>query len=295
MSKLSVIVPVYNTHKYLAKCLDSLINQTLKEIEIICVDDGSTDSSLNILKEYSNKDGRIKVIEQTHQKQGAARNNGIRHAEGEYIGFVDSDDWVDLGFFEKLYETAKKYNSDIAIAANVRIGNGITKKRLNFNEEKLVSDIQERFDICSLAKNPCPTNKIYKAELLKNHNIAWPEDCYCEDRLFVTKAVYYAQSVVCVPDVYYYYFRNPDSTVNSSERKHLKELITDKNNARKSVINFLREQNAPVADKGFHAIKSEYKMFGINFLSVKITLRSKKYYLFGILPIFSLQDKGGAK
>ena len=134
MIKISIIIPVYNTEKYLKKCLDSIINQTLKSLEIICIDDCSTDNSLNILKEYQLKDKRIKIIEQKENKgQGVARNLGLNIAEGEYIGFIDSDDWVDLNFFEKLYFAAKKYNSDVALAANVRIGNGRTKKRLDFS------------------------------------------------------------------------------------------------------------------------------------------------------------------
>lgn len=147
MPKVSVVVPFYNTEKYLEKCLDSLVNQTLKELEIILVNDGSTDSSLEIAKNYQQKDSRIKIVEQEHLKQGAARNSGMKVAAGEYIGFVDSDDWVDLDYFEKLYNTAKQYNADIALATNVRIGNGKTKYRLKLTEEKLYTTLQEKCDI----------------------------------------------------------------------------------------------------------------------------------------------------
>ena len=101
--KISIIVPVFNVEKYLSECLNSLINQTLKDIEIICVDDGSTDSSPSILEEFRNKDERIKVIRQENSGVSVARNNGLAIAQGEYVGFVDSDDWVDADFFEKLY------------------------------------------------------------------------------------------------------------------------------------------------------------------------------------------------
>ena len=103
--KVSVIVPVYNCEKYLKKCLDSLVNQTLKDIEIICVNDGSTDNSGRILEEYT--DSRIKIITKENGGLSSARNAGIAVAKGEYLGFVDSDDWVDLDFYEKLYNTAK--------------------------------------------------------------------------------------------------------------------------------------------------------------------------------------------
>ena len=104
--KVSVIVPTYNNEKYLVRCLISLIKQTLKEIEIIVINDGSTDRTKELLNEFSKTDCRIKVIHQENKKQGAARNEGLKIAEGEYIGYVDSDDWVDLDYFEKLYNNS---------------------------------------------------------------------------------------------------------------------------------------------------------------------------------------------
>ena len=104
MTKVSIIVPVYNVEKYLERCLDSLINQTLTNIEIVCINDGSTDNSGKILDDYAAKDNRIKVIHQNNAGQAVARNNGLKIANGNYINFVDSDDWVDLDFIEKLYK-----------------------------------------------------------------------------------------------------------------------------------------------------------------------------------------------
>ena len=105
MIKISIIIPVYNTEKYLKKCLDSIINQTLKSLEIICIDDCSTDNCLHILKEYQLKDNRIKIIEQKENKgQGVARNLGLNIAEGEYIMFLDPDDWLELNALEILYK-----------------------------------------------------------------------------------------------------------------------------------------------------------------------------------------------
>lgn len=135
--KVSIIVPTYNNEIYLAKCLFSLAEQTLKDIEVIVVNDGSTDNTSSILKTFADYDTRFKIINQNHLKQGAARNNGTSIATGEYVGFVDSDDWVDLDYYEKLYNSAKKYDSDIALATNVRIGNGKTKKRLNITEKDI--------------------------------------------------------------------------------------------------------------------------------------------------------------
>lgn len=114
MVKVSVIIPVYNVEAYLRQCLDSVVNQTLRDIEIICVDDGSTDGSAAILAEYAAKDARVKVISRVRSNAGAARNAGMAVATGEYLGFVDSDDWCELTLFEKAYAKAKADNADVA-------------------------------------------------------------------------------------------------------------------------------------------------------------------------------------
>lgn len=111
MPKVSVIIPVYNVEKYLRECLDSVINQTLSDIEIICINDGSTDNSLGILKEYAEKDSRIKIITQENQGQGVARNNAIEAAQGEYLVFVDPDDFLD----SEALEVINKSFSDSAV------------------------------------------------------------------------------------------------------------------------------------------------------------------------------------
>lgn len=284
--KVSIIVPVYNTEKYLFKCLMSLIQQTLKEIEIIIINDGSTDNSASIISRFEGEDSRIKVITQENKLQGAARNNGTVLANGEYIGFVDSDDWIDLDYFEKLYIAAKKYDSDIALATNIRVGNGKTKKRLNIEQEEFVLNMQGKFDICHLANNPCPTNKIYKRELLIKNDIKWPEGCYCEDKLFVTQAVYYANGVVTVPGINYYYFRNPNSTVNSKVKKHFNKLTDDKNNAKLAVLNFLKEKNPNIRDRDFWAVKTELRVFGISICKIEESLNTVRAKLLGI-TVFS--------
>lgn len=287
--KVSIIVPAYNTEKYISKCLLSLISQTLKEIEIIVVNDGSTDSTPFIIKKFSDADGRIKVITQTNQKQGAARNRGTEIATAEYIGFVDSDDWVDLDYFEKLYNTAKKYDSDIALATNVRIGNGKTKKRLNITNEEFVQSLQKKIDISNQVKNPCPTNKIYRRSMLLDNNIIWPEGVYCEDKLFTIQAIYYANGLVTVPNVYYYYYRNPNSTVNSRAKK----LTKDKNNAKLSVLNFLKDKNAQIRDCDFWAIKKEFRLFGIAIFRLEESLQIARISILGIkLFKFNLKEEG---
>lgn len=286
--KVSIIVPVFNTEKYIEKCLNSLVNQTLKEIEIIIVDDGSTDASIKIVEGYAKIDNRIRIFKQENKRQGAARNVGISHAAGEYVGFIDSDDWVDLNYFEKLYNSAKKHNSDLALATNVRIGNGKTKKRLHIKDEILVENLQEKIDLCNLYKDACPTNKIYRLNFIKEKNILFPEGVYCEDKIFTTKAVFYANGIATAPNVYYYYYRNPDSTVNSNKNKKINDIY--KNQARKEVLYFLKSQNCNLRDKDFWAIKKEYKIFNFTIWQIKESFRSEKHLLFGLIPIFEKSE-----
>ena len=113
MAKVSVIVPIYNSEKYLEQCLSSIIGQTLKDIEIICVNDGSRDSSGEILERYSKRDSRIKVITRENSGYGKSMNVGIENAEGEYIGIVESDDYIERGMFKALYRVAKRRKADI--------------------------------------------------------------------------------------------------------------------------------------------------------------------------------------
>lgn len=283
--KVSVIVPAYNSEKFLEKCIISLIKQTLKDIEIIIVDDGSTDNTVNLAKKYASIDCRVKLIEQQHKKQGAARNNGTKNALGEYIGFVDSDDWVDEEYYEKLYNAAKKYNSDIALATNIRIGNGKTKKRLNILKEEYVTDFQKKLDIGKQPTNPCPTNKIYRTSMLKDNNINWQEDVFCEDKLFTIQAVYYANGIVSVPNVNYYYYRNLSSTVNTKSKEHIEKLARDKNNARRAVIEFLRNKKEKIRDREFWAIKKDFRIRNFCLYQIKESINVERVYLFGYIPI----------
>lgn len=279
--KVSIIIPVYNTEKYLKKCLLSIVQQTLKEIEIILVNDGSTDDSAKILSCFAKFDNRIKIINQENKKQGAARNNGVSNANGEYIGYVDSDDWVDLDYYEKLYNTAKKYDSDIALATNIRIGNGKTKKRLNLKDEKEYISLNDKIKVSNQFKNECPTNKIYKKDLLTKYNIIWPEGIYCEDKLYTIKALFYSNKLATTPNTYYYYYRRKNSTVNNK----CSVTVSDKELAKKQVIDFLRNNNANIKDKTIWATVSKTKIANFTIYSNKESLKTKALFLFGLIPV----------
>ena len=121
MVAISIVIPVYNVEKYLRECLDSLINQTFNDFEVICVNDGSKDSSLEILNEYAQKDIRFKVISQENGGSGSARNNGLSRAQGKYVQFLDGDDYFEPEMLEKLYNLAEKHQADITVCSSRKV------------------------------------------------------------------------------------------------------------------------------------------------------------------------------
>lgn len=197
---ISVIIPVYNVKKYLRRCLDSLVNQTISDIEIICINDGSTDSSLEILKEYAKKDERIKIINQENQKQGAARNRGLEVAQGEFITFVDSDDWVDADYLEELYNAIINSNVNIAVASMIRNKGNRSKNHLRLNTEKTyygASNIVKAID------NHLETaGKLYRFDCISD--LRFEEETLYEDGGYTIRALNKCNSIVTVPDAVYH-------------------------------------------------------------------------------------------
>ena len=192
MNKISVIIPVYNVEDYLNKCLDSVCNQTLTDIEIICINDGSTDNSLNILKEYSKKDSRIKVITKENGGQATARNLGIIESQGECISFIDSDDFIEPDMLEKLYSKVKENNLDIAMCKIATYDNQTAEIKDNVwyymlgvfrdFEKDIFNHKDTKEFTCNIAVTPY--NKIYKTSLIKDNDILFPEGLIFEDEKF---------------------------------------------------------------------------------------------------------------
>lgn len=191
MPKVSVIIPIFNTEKYLRKCLDSVCNQTLSDIEIICIDDCSTDNSLNILKEYASKDNRIKLIEFKENKGAAvARNLGITEASGEYIAFLDSDDYPEKSnFYERLYNSAIENDADITKGAYKNSDDGYVDETIN---KKI---LQDKNNFCSTY-----CSAIFRNDFIKDNNIKFPELRDMEDPVFAFKCALKANKVEIVPE-----------------------------------------------------------------------------------------------
>lgn len=220
---ITVIVPVYNVEKYLNRCVDSILNQTLTNLEIILVNDGSTDNSPNICNKYRNQDSRIKVIHKENARVAAARNDGIKIAQGKYISFIDSDDWIECNMLEKMYECAEKVRADFVMCDYAK--KGITssysvtqpidggfydRSRI---ETKLFSSLI-MFDNIEFPPTISNWTCLFNRDFLIENNLYYDEDIhYCEDSIFGSKAMYKANRFYYMKNQYFYnYFYNPSST-----------------------------------------------------------------------------------
>lgn len=201
---VSIIIPVYNASPWLHRCLDSIVNQSLKNIEIICVNDASTDSSIDILREYQKKDSRVKVLNlECNRGEAGARNFALPLAQGRYIGFVDSDDYVEATFYETLYRNAVEQFADISKGGVQRFYNGVLDRPSNVSP----SILNNKYHFSSAF-----WTAIYRADLLKMHNITFMNGLICgTDLVFLIQAVANANFVYAVDSPSYIYCKRDDS------------------------------------------------------------------------------------
>ena len=239
MIKVSVIVPVYNTEKYLKRCLDSLVNQTLKDIEIIIINDKSPDNSKKIIKNYETKYDNIKVINnKTNKGIGYNRNLGVKEAKGKYISFIDSDDYIDVNMYEIMYNKAVKDKNDLVICNYHKM-----LEKDNGNIIEIESDYEfEKIDDTTLKDNPnliwdinmAPWNKLYSKDLIKG--VSFPEDLKYEDAIVTIKCLSKAKNIgFCTEKLNYYLVRNISETGNMDKRVYDILTITD------MILNNLKE------------------------------------------------------
>ena len=222
--KISIIIPVYNSRKYLRKCLDSIIKQTLKEIEIICINDASKDSSKKILEEYSLKDKRIKIINNDRNLgPSLTRNKGLDIAKGEYIGFVDSDDYIEPQTYEISYINAKNDNVDILKFNEVIFYHYKDKgylKENNLNITEKICNIKE----CWRLFSGMVWNKIIKNSIIKKHNLRFIEGLYGEDFCFLRMLYPFVDKVKIISPKFYHYRRRRKQLSSISMEKKWEKI-----------------------------------------------------------------------
>ena len=233
MNKLSIIIPVYNVEKYLVRCLDSVINQTYKNLEIIIINDASQDSSQQIIDTYKNKDERIiSIVNEENIYQGESRNKGLRIASGEYITFVDSDDWIEKEMYEEMMGLILKIQADI-VECNFKATNSINGsmyiKSLIPLFKKNTCSIDKY--IIHLSKNELGVvvwNKIYRTEILKVNKVKFEDnkEIFGEDLLFNLAIMHYANSIITINKPLYNYYIRDESVSHRNDFISLNKIIS---------------------------------------------------------------------
>lgn len=244
MPKLSIIIPIFNTSILLRRCLDCICNQTLRDIEIICIDDGSTDSSPHILTEYAIDDPRIFVISLTQNKGAAiARNIGISSASGDFIGFIDSDDTVDYDFFEKLYNKSQ-ITQNLIVKGNLKI-HSLTNEWIDPQINKKIH-INKGYFLSNFG------TAIYNRNYILENNLYFPNIPNGEDLAFIVKTISCGAELDIVDDTYYYYWHRPNS---SSQRPITSQTINSMAKYIYNAIDFINKKNYDVKIYTIHFFK----------------------------------------
>lgn len=279
--KVSIIVPVYNVECYLRRCLNSIINQTLREIEIICINDGSTDKSLEILEEYALRDKRITVLSQENSKQGAARNKGLDIAKGEFITFVDADDWINECYVKELYNACIDMDVNMAVANMVRDKKNKTKIHLELLVEEvlrgagnIIKNIDNHFETAG---------KLYKRKCISD--LRFQEGVLYEDGGYTIRAINMCGACVTVPSAVYHYVSNAQSTIK--QKLGIKNQ-NDKIETSLDLINYAENNNIKM--KEWCIYKERHFLWGI-----KHYYKKKDFYFCGIKVYTKKEDFDNSK
>ncbi|MEE0942222.1 MAG: glycosyltransferase [Methanobrevibacter sp.] len=289
--KISIIIPVYNVENYLKQCLDSILSQDFDDFEVICVNDGSADNSLEILKNYAQKDSRVKVISQSNNGPGNARNIGLAHAKGEYVLFVDSDDYLSTNSLSQIYNNAKSNQSDLVLfdfyqwdKLNDKCDNlgchldTTFDKDFNnftFTYREIKKHVLNSFFNCWF--------KFYKKSFLDKFNIVFPENIFYEDVLFHVKSILLAESISFLPNYFYNYRLSNQNSIMDDKSK-----IFDIIDVVDSVESFLKDNGF------FEELEVEFYTFKIIQLSQYIRFWGDANYFSAVKKEFiSMNDSSG--
>ena len=269
MVKISVIIPVYNVEDYLKDCLDSIISQSFDDIEIICVDDGSEDLSLDILKSYQKQDSRIKIITQENKGPGAARNRGLDISNGEYIYFMDSDDYLEDGALAEMIQISEDKNLDLLMFKLINFNNETGEKDYNYSNMPFLDNIEkETFTYNDFKDNIFKVDvtvytKLFKRELISDKR--FDEHLIHQDNLFYMDYIFDAERIYFLNKCLYHRRIRPNSIITSSGKKQC-DVIT--------VFNKLGQK---LKDrKLYDDVKEDFFIYTINGLYYRYSL-SKVY------------------
>lgn len=269
MYKISVIIPVYNAENFLKRCINSVLDQSYQNLEIIIVNDGSTDSSLNILKEFSKKDNRIVLLNQDNKGVSSARNRGLKLATGDYITFLDSDDYIEINMYDEMMRYGKEYNADIVECSVVRVNErGDNLRNFNLNFQLIAS---KKLCIESYIKNINTTafnwNKIYRKSVVED--VFFPNLKYSEDYYFNVLTHSNCDMKVTIPNAYNYYVEHSNSVTQADFSPEKLDILKSAD----LVIDFLKENHQELV---IYAIL--YKLNNIRLLYFQIKQEKNSFY-----------------
>ncbi len=242
MPKISVIIPIYNVEKYLRRCLDSVLNQTFTDWQAICVNDGSPDNSDKILDEYAKKDSRFKVIHKDNQGVSRARNVGIENAEGEFIHFLDADDWIDADFYAHAIAVANDTQADMVVVGFVS-DNKYTKP-IVYKTVKVLRTIKQKVLGTFALTDSYVWRYLFNTDFVRKNNMMFDTNLIAqEDTLFVLNAIEKSNAIAVVPWVNYHYMFNENSALNSRNEEHHKKVKQQYKIGKKYRVDFAKKHN----------------------------------------------------
>ena len=286
---ISVIISVYNTAPYLPQCLESIICQTYKNLEIIVIEDGSTDSSGKICEEYACRDRRISVKHRPHGGLSAGRNFGLKLARGEYVHFMDSDDYIDLDFYEAMLAAAASTGADMAVC-------GFESEKwdasIRYSRPQILVGAREKIEgIGGLCYRSMVWRYLFRREFFARTGLSFEEGRFYEDMIFTPQALFAANRVAVAPRVLYYY-KSREGAITNRVSRHGRARAADYRRANR----FLAEMDARLKLGGLltrnmvrRRSMTSYKLFGlITILKRRSYLRWDTYYLFGI-PVWKVK------
>ena len=271
-SLISVVIPVYNCEKYLARCLDSVISQTYKELEIIVCDDGSPDNCPDICDEYALKDGRIKVIHKSNGGASSARNAGLAIATGEFVCFVDSDDFLPEDSIEKLHnaitESESQYASGICGSVNAQ-SRETNKEIIEFSKNP-----SGLLNVLSGNNAYSPYAKIYRLDIFNKNNIRYDEELKCsEDALMIRQYLKYCTRICLISDVVYHYNYDNDASLSKKGYQGYVSYFIKKLNALDELVNILpitkEEKQVFITERAIHGLKVGINHYMLNWNNPK--------------------------
>ena len=295
MTKVSIIIPIYNVEQYLARCLDSVINQTHKEMDIICVNDCSPDNSSHILEKYAKKDARIKIV--NREKNGglsAARNSGMDVACGEYMFFLDSDDWIDPDYIESCLAAALKSNADIVINNSLKsvVGDTETIYHHPAYQGKNIDGVfwNPRESVADILCTGCL--KFVKTSFIEEHHLRYPEGLVMEDLYFQHISFAYANSVYTFNGPFYYYFKREESIINTDPNKDITQI-----RVLSAVFDYFKEHHLLDLDMKIYSVapffnvnsEEKYQIYKDYFNKISEYLQ-KKHHLYNELDLFFMYN-----